>query len=110
MNETILKNKIMRNVKTIYVLRKIVHPTTFKCGMLIAAALAFGSLVHVAAVFANMPIVVNITGLYDFSMYAFTNTGIMVQGLMVASVLVVFGILRDIAHKIRFGTFTLSHA
>ena len=82
---------------------------TFKCGMLIAAALAFGSLVHVAAVFANMPIVVNITGLYDFSMYAFTNTGIMVQSLMVVSVLVAVWLIWDIVRKIQFGTFTLSH-
>jgi len=110
MNETILKNQIMRNVKTIYILRKIVHPVTLKCGILIAAAFVFGSLVHVSAVFGNMPPVFDFASLYNFSMYAFTNTGVMVQAVMIASVLVVFWIGKDIAHKIQFDTFTLSHA
>ncbi len=112
MNEAVLKSKIMRRVKATYYLKQVVNPVTFKCGALIAAAFIFGSLVHVAAVFSNLSTisVVDIAGLYNFGTYAFMNTGIMVQAVMIVSALIVFGLLRDAVHKIQFGTFALSHA
>ncbi|MCH7597966.1 hypothetical protein IIB51_03020 [Patescibacteria group bacterium] len=112
MNEAVLKSKIMRRVKVTYYLKQVINPFTFKLGALIAAAFIFGSLVHVAAVFSNLSTisVVDIVGLYNFSTYAFMNTEIWVQVVMVASLLVAFGLLRDMVRKIRFGTFNLLHA
>jgi len=112
MNESVLKNKIMRRVKATYYLKLVVNPFTFKCVVLVAAAFVFGSLVHVSAIFSNLaPIsVVDTAGLYNFGTYAFMNTGLMVQVVMVASILVALGVLRDVVRKIQFGTFSLSHA
>ena len=110
MNEATLKSKIMRRVKITYYLKQVINPVTFKCVALIAAAFIFGSFVHVAAVFSNLaPIsVMDFASLYNFSTYAFMNTEIWVQAVMVASLLIVFGLLRDIVRKIQFGTFSLS--
>ena len=112
MNELALKNKIMRRVKTTYFLKKVINPFTLKFGVLIAAAFTFGSLVHVAAVFSNLsPIsVVDIAGLYSFSTYAFMNTGILVQAVMVVSVIIGLLLVKDIVSKIQFGSLTPAHA
>ena len=112
MNEATLKSKIMRRVKITYYLKQVVNPFKLKLGALIAAAFIFGSFVHVAAVFSNLSTisVVDVVGLYNFSTYAFMNTEIWVQVVMVASLLVAFGLLRDMVRKIRFGTFNLLHA
>lgn len=95
MNQS-LKAKTMRRVVAVYYLRKILNPITLKTGILLMGALAFGSLVHVAAIFANMPAYSDIVGLYSFSYSAFTHTEIAVQATILLSVFVTLWLARDV--------------
>ena len=60
------------------------------------AVLAFGSLVHVAAVFGNMPALTDIVSLSYFSYYAFMNTDIAVQAIILILGAVTLWLMRDI--------------
>ena len=89
----------MRRVIAVYYLRKVLNRFVLKVGILVLGALGFGSLVHVAAVFDNMPSITDVHGLSYFSYYAFMNTDIAVQGLILALGAVTLWLLRDIIRE-----------
>lgn len=111
MGETISK-RVMRRVYTVYYLRKVLNPITVKSAILAMGALGFGALVHVAAIFENLPALSDISGLYSFSYEAFANTDITVQAIVALSMAVVFWLTRDIMIRLlrRDNTPVYAHA
>lgn len=89
----------MRRVVTVYYLRKVLNRFVLKVGILVLGALSFGSLVHVAAVFDNMPGLTDIYGLSYFSYYAFIHTEFLVQAIIVLAGVVTLWLLRDIIRE-----------
>ena len=100
----------MRRVVTVYYLRKVINRFTLKMGLLALTALAFGSLVHVAAVFNNMPSFTDFGALYNFMSFAFFNTGVMVQVVVVAMGAVTLWLMRDVFKAIQIPIMKFSHA
>lgn len=104
------KKIIMRRVKTVYYLRKVFNWFTLKGVLAVFALMSFGSLVHVAAVFDNMPSVFNAERFFSFSYHAFMNTEIAVQAVILALIFVSVLLARDVVGKIFSSSFTFSHA
>lgn len=91
-----IRTRTMRRVITVYYLRKVLNRFVLKVGILVLGALSFGSLVHVAAVFNNMPHMTDLYSLSYFSYYAFMNTDIIVQAIIVTAGAVTLWLARDI--------------
>ena len=104
-----IKARVMRRVVAVYYLRKILNWTTLKLGILGMLTLAFGSLVHVAAVFDNMPAVTDINGLYHFGSQAFIHTDVMVQGAILGLGILTLWLMKDALKAIHIPTVKLSH-
>jgi hypothetical protein len=105
-----IKKRTMRRVVAVFYLRKVLNRFVLKVGILTLGALSFGSLVHVAAVFENMPSISNIGSFSLFSYYAFMNTDIFVQSVIVMAGLVTLWIMRDVLKLIHIPNVKLSHA
>lgn len=96
MNNSILKNRIMRRIYFVYYAKRLLSPVAIR--LYLAAALLGGilSTVSVSNVFKNA---FGTTGFYSFShffSYAFMNTGLIVQVLLIAAVLYSLFITRDL--------------
>jgi len=91
-----IKIRTMRRVVAVYYLRKVLNLVTVKFVILALGAFAFGALVHVAAVFENMPALSNVGGFSTFSYYAFLHTEIAVQATIIALAVVTLWLIRDI--------------
>lgn len=110
MEQKDIKKRIMRRIKTIYYLRKILNPFTMKGTVLAFSLAGFASLVHVAAVFENMPSLLNTTSFLSFSYNAFLNTEFAVQALILALFVTTVWLMRDVVLKIPHSTETsLAH-
>jgi len=105
-----IRTRTMRRVVAVYYLRKAINRFTLKIGLLALTALAFGSLVHVAAVFNNMPAFSDIGAMYSFGSAAFFNTGVMVQAVVMALGAVTLWLMRDVFRAIQIPIMKLSHA
>jgi len=77
MQDNILKKRIMRRVYTVYVLRQLFNPAMYRVYLLVGLFGGIASFVSVSNIFANMPS--GFAELYNFSLYAFTNTELIVQ-------------------------------
>lgn len=95
MRETI-KKRAMRRVMAVYYLRKVLNRFVLKSGVLVLGALSFGSLVHVAKVFENMPALTDVTGMLRFGLEAFINTEIAVQSVLVLFGVITLWLMRDV--------------
>lgn len=95
-----LKKRIMRKVYTVYALRKILSKTAFK--IYVAVALLFGIkvFIHVSAVIRNLPNFRNLSGLYNFLLYAVVNTEVAVQFIIFGITALVVWIMKDMVKNI----------
>ena len=109
MRESIQK-RTMRRVIAVYYLKKVINMVTLKIGILTLTALAFGSLVHVAAVFNNMPQLTDVGALLQFSLAAFFNTGVVVQGIVLALGATTLWLMRDVFKLIHIPNMKPSYA
>lgn len=91
-----IKVRTMRRVVAVYYLRRVLNRFVLKSVIIVFVTLGFGSLVHVAAVFNNMPAFTNIGSFSLFSYYAFMNTEIAVQAVIVMLGIVTLWLARDI--------------
>ena len=101
--------RTMRRVKTVYYLRKVINMTTLRLGILVLMTLAFGSLVHVAAVFNNMPELTNLDALFQFGFNAFFSTGIAVQAVVLALGATTLWLMKDAFKVIQIPIMKPSH-
>jgi len=101
-NTIILKQKIMRRVRAIYLLRKIVNPVSLKCAVLLAFTTGVVSVVSTGSIVANMPHTFDIAALFHFSSYAFMNTEILVQAFILGTIGVMLWLARDVAYMVSF--------
>lgn len=91
-----IKVRVMRRVLAVYYLRKVLNRFVLKTGILLLSTVAFGSLVHVAKVFENMPQLSDVTGMVSFGLQAFINTDLLVQSVLVLLGAVTLWLMRDI--------------
>jgi hypothetical protein len=106
----ILKDKVMKRVKTVYYIKTVLNSLLLKIAILIPAVVAFGGLVHVAAIFRNMPQINDVYSLFNFSYYAFVNTEVVVQGVTIFLGVVTLWLVRDTIKKIPTLHIGFSHA
>jgi hypothetical protein len=93
-----LKQRTMRSIYAIYVLKRALHPFVLKAATLFILLWSLGALVWVSRVFENLP-----TGLYSMIQYitnAFLQTEVLVQFVSVGIVIVIVWMLHDIARII----------
>lgn len=95
MENVLLKKQIMRRVHTIHILRQVVNVTTLKCSVLLVMVIGVVSVVSVTNVLTNMPDIFNVISIFYFSKYAFMNTEVVVQLLIVTMLGVSAWLLRD---------------
>ncbi len=105
-----IKHRTMRRVVAVYYLRKIINTVTLRVGIFTLMTLAFGSLVHVAAVFNNMPQLTDIGALVHFGTTAFFSTGIAVQAVILTLGVTALWLARDIFKAIHIPIMRHSHA
>ena len=86
-----LEQKIMRQVRRTYYLKKVFNPLMFKAYALIVAFVGISSLVSVTNVFKNMPSLLEVGSLYRFTSSAILNTELSVQ--LVLGIVVIVGAL-----------------
>ena len=92
-NDT-LSQRIMHRVYVVYMLRRATSPTAFRMYSLVAFFVGIVSLVSVGNVIANLP-TGGFLALYDFSMYAFMHTELVVQLLVVGALGFSLWLVRD---------------
>ena len=102
MTNTILKQKIMKRVRTIYMLRKVINPFTLKCALLVSFLATVVSFVSTQSILANMPHILDLTAFFYFSKYAFLHTEFLVQALTLGTVGVTLWLARDIVRSLAF--------
>lgn len=85
----------MRRVYTVYALRRVLSNTALKVYAGIALLYGIKVFVHVEAVANNMPDLNNLSGLYNFSLYAVVNTDIAVQFIVFGVAALAVWIMRD---------------
>jgi len=95
-----IRTKTMRRIVTVYYLRKVLNRFVLKSVIIVLGTLGFGSLVHVAAVFNNMPNISDIGSLSLFSYYAFMNTEIAVQATIVILGVVTLWFAKDVLRQL----------
>jgi len=79
MEQNVLKNRVMRKVHTIYLLRRLLRPAMCRLYAVFLGTLALGSLVSIPDVLANMP---HDAGTLElFFVDAFSKTDLVVQGM-----------------------------
>jgi hypothetical protein len=105
-----IKRRAMRRVMTVYYLKKVFNMVTLRMGILVLMTLAFGSLVHVAAVFSNMPQLTDLGALIQFGFSAFFNTGIAVQCVVLSLGVLTLWLARDMFKVLHIPIVKLSHA
>ena len=86
----------MRRVYAIYVLRRVINRFTLKCSALAVFAVGVVSAVSISNVFANMPSILDMPAVLYFSKYAFMNTELTVQFLIIGTAATVLWLLKDI--------------
>lgn len=111
MSETILRQNIMKRVHRIHFLRKYVFAGfTVKCVSLLAFFAVTVSLISIGDVFANMPNLIDASAVFYFSKYAFMNTEIIVQLLLISTVGFTLLIFKDfLAYTISLSTRKVAH-
>lgn len=105
-----IQTRTMRRVVAVYYLRKVINVITLRVGILVLTTLAFGSLVHVAAVFDNMPAFADFGAMYNFIYSAFFSTGIAVQAVVVVLGAVTLWLMKDAVNMFYVPKMKLSHA
>lgn len=110
MEQNIYKKRIMRRVYAVYILRKIFNQFTAKGAVFTLALFGFASLVHVAAVFDNMPSLLDTTSFFNFSYAAFVNTEFAVQALILALGVVALWLIKDAVGKLPKVNISFSQA
>jgi hypothetical protein len=95
MDNVQLKNRIMRRVYAIYVLRKVFSGTAYKIYAGVALLFGIKVFVHVAAVAENMPDLTDLAGLYNFSLYAIMHTEFAVQFIVFGTAALAIWVMRD---------------
>ena len=109
MNESI-KIRTMRRVMGVYYLKKVFNMVTLRLAILTLMTLAFGSLVHVAAVFNNMPQLTDVSALVHFGYSAFFNTDVAVQFVVLGLGLLTMWLARDVIRALHMPVMKFSHA
>lgn len=94
MKNNTLSQRIMRRVYVVYMLRRATSPTALRIYSLLALFVGIVSLVSVGNVIANLP-AEGFFSFYDFSMYAFMHTELVVQLLVVGALVFSLWLVRD---------------
>lgn len=85
----------MRRIYAIYVLQRVLHPTLLKVYILGGAFLALVSYVSISNIFANAP-GNDIGAWYNFTLTAFLNTELIVQGIAGSMALAAIFLMKDL--------------
>ena len=91
-----LKQRVMRRVYIMWTLRKIFSPGMVKVYLAVAFLWELGRQVFVAQVFSNSPSLSQIGENVHFFLSAFTSTDVGVQLVVVAFVVIVALLVRDV--------------
>lgn len=96
MNDSILKKRIMRSIYFVYYAKRLLSPVAIR--LYLAAALLGGilSTVSIGNVFKNAISTTSISSFSSFFSYAFMNTGLIVQVLLISVVAYSLFITRDL--------------
>ena len=103
-----LQKKILKRVTRMYYLRKVINPVGFKVFAFGIGFVGVVSLVSIKNVFANMPALFDIVGVYYFSKYAFVNTEFAVQLTLITVLGFGLWLVRDIVRNTTGGQLHLS--
>lgn len=83
------RNAVLNRVRTVYIIRRVLHLLGFKLGWLVVLLLAFGWLVSVVNVLRNFLNTANdFNGAFNFVTSAFLNAELVVQAISVGIVAV----------------------
>ena len=97
----LLKQRIMRRVYAVWILKNVARPFLIKGSVFVAFIWEMRQTVSLRHVFANIPGPSNIGEVYNFFSYAFAHTEIMVQTLSIGLALLGIWMMRDILSSLK---------
>lgn len=100
MENTNIKNVVMRRVRTMHALRPLLGAGGFSLAVSVVSLFLIGRLVFVAQVFRNMPSLADIQGVATFFVSALLHTDTLVQLLVLAAVLAAIIAARSFAQTL----------
>lgn len=98
---SILKQRVMRRVYAIWALRKIFSPGMVKMYLVAVFLWELGRQVFVAEIFSNSPRLIDVGESAQFFVSAFTGTNIVVQGIVVALLVIATLLTKDFVASVR---------
>ncbi len=108
MENSKLKSRIMRRVRTIYFLRKVINPFMIKLYAFVAFFVSVSSLVSLPDIIRNTKNISGIEQLTIFTTSAFSSTELTVQILSISIAFVAIWILFDLVNSYK-NTPNLAH-
>jgi len=89
---TQLKNRIMRRVYAVWIIKKVFSPIVIKTAILLAFVWQMAALVSFTNVLANTNSIID----YNFFWHAFLNTEMLTKVLLLGSIVLIALVARDI--------------
>lgn len=96
MNNTHIKQRVMRRVHLIYFMRKVFGPLAMKGAAFFALAGFVVFLVSLENVYANMPRFTNVGAVSQFYVNAFLHTEFVVQAVLIGVIMLLYLLMKDI--------------
>ena len=100
----LLKQRIMRRVYAVWILKNVVRPLLIKGSIVVAFIWEMKQTVSLRHVFANIPNPTDVGAVYNFFSYAFAHTETMVQMLSLGLAAIGLWMMRDV-----FSSFKISN-
>lgn len=104
MTETLTRTRIMRRVRTAYVLKRLSGGVAASALLAAASLYALGREVWVAKIWQNMPSATHVSQFAHFFLAAFLNTQALVQVTIIAVLAAGFWFLVNVARSITLFT------
>ena len=100
-DDTVLKESIMRRVRFVYAVKNNALPFALKFAVFASLVAAGSFFVSVPHVIRNMPSLFEVKSFAAFFVAAFLNTKMVIQAISVATLALLFFMLRDIRKTFR---------